>query len=545
MAEPKEGLDPLIEALPPATDYLTYLTLVEYQLTPARLPILHQVLQDETLTINIGWDLAVLEAYTEFPSTETTAAILELLRDISGKKRPRLPPRSASEQALTRPTGDTAAPDPEADEHVEGESTDATNEKRLTQRLLQFGLIETLKTYLLQCVDEPAPSGMQWALRMQEKLDPPRIQSRVATCIEQFQNTEHLKERDTTLGKIVALSRDFGLETRDLQQIIFKGENDHPPPLDFENVPKSPDDIPLERHGCILLLAARCVTVTLFGSGARDYDLLLYPDIVNILLNFLGDYESPYTAAAQEPTALIDSILSLAAVAKTSTSEQDTDEEGFKTLVYGLTACARGPTQFRAFTRLGSIPARAFHAYPDIQVRYNLILEILNEEESEYARLSALQWLKEELISYSTTLEDTDSGNPFSDPESFTFLFQSIYKFSHPVQSSPPSNVPEGITPRIWMEFVQEFAPLYLAKLNFYYFLCKSPKLAEQLHIDTLLSIFDSKFLTPLKSFVSCLSENPAVSSHIEAELGDAAVQMGRNAASVVLQIISDVTALA
>lgn len=49
--------DPLIQALPPATDYLTYLTLLEYQLTPARLPILHKLLQDEVLTTNIGWDL--------------------------------------------------------------------------------------------------------------------------------------------------------------------------------------------------------------------------------------------------------------------------------------------------------------------------------------------------------------------------------------------------------------------------------------------------------------------------------------------------------
>lgn len=52
--------NPLIQALPPATDYLTYLTLLEYQLTPACLPTLHQLLQDETLTTNIGWDLVQL-----------------------------------------------------------------------------------------------------------------------------------------------------------------------------------------------------------------------------------------------------------------------------------------------------------------------------------------------------------------------------------------------------------------------------------------------------------------------------------------------------
>ncbi|KAM5446439.1 YAP1-binding protein 1 [Microsporum audouinii] len=637
MAEPKDGLDPLIEALPPATDYLTYLTLVEYQLTPSRLPILHQVLQDETLTTNIGWDLvnillpllpdsreclddvarlgnprevilrvsealmklhavededkedegdevndktsmqrrlplhilqfncllsmlstlhsriktkyasrfvatslhAVLEAYTEFPSPETTAAMLELLRDMSGKKRPRLPPRSISEQALTRSTGDKA-PDPEADEHVEGDLSDVSKEKRLTQKLLQFGLIETLKTYLLQCVDEPAPSGMQWAVRLQEKLNPPRAENMRLTCIEQFQNTEYLRERDTTLGKIVALSRDFGVGTQDLQNIILKGENDHPPPLDFDNIPSSPDEIPLERHGCILLLAARHVTATIFGSGACEQDLPLYPDLVNILLNFLGDYASPYTAAAEEPAALIDSILSLAATAKTNAPQEAADEEGFKTLVYGLTACSRGPAQFRTFTRLGSIPARVFHAYPDIQVRYNLILEILSEEESEYARVSALQWLKEELISYSTNPEDTDGGNPFSEPESFTFLFQYIYKFSNPAQPSTTPHHPEGISSGVWMEFIQDLAPIYLAKLNFYFFLRKSHKLAEQLHISTLQPIFDARFLDPLKSFMSRLSEN-SVLSHVEAEMGESAVQMGKSAMEVVLQIISDI----
>ena len=47
----------LLEALPPKTDYLTYLTILEYNLTVDRLPTLHNLLQDITLTTNIGWDL--------------------------------------------------------------------------------------------------------------------------------------------------------------------------------------------------------------------------------------------------------------------------------------------------------------------------------------------------------------------------------------------------------------------------------------------------------------------------------------------------------
>ena len=48
---------PLVQALPPVSDYITYLTIIEYNLSEASLPILHKVLQDETLTTNIGWDL--------------------------------------------------------------------------------------------------------------------------------------------------------------------------------------------------------------------------------------------------------------------------------------------------------------------------------------------------------------------------------------------------------------------------------------------------------------------------------------------------------
>lgn len=52
--------NPLLQALPPATDYLTYLTILEYNLTVDELPTLHGILQDATLTANIGWDLVHL-----------------------------------------------------------------------------------------------------------------------------------------------------------------------------------------------------------------------------------------------------------------------------------------------------------------------------------------------------------------------------------------------------------------------------------------------------------------------------------------------------
>ncbi|PVI01066.1 DUF1760-domain-containing protein [Periconia macrospinosa] len=81
MAEdPKEN--PLLAALPPATDYMTYLTLVEYNLTEDNLPTLHHVLQDKELTANIGWDLVHL-LLPFLPAGE------ECLQDIAAKGNPR------------------------------------------------------------------------------------------------------------------------------------------------------------------------------------------------------------------------------------------------------------------------------------------------------------------------------------------------------------------------------------------------------------------------------------------------------------------------
>jgi hypothetical protein len=56
-------------SLPPETDYLTYLTILESHLTPDILPTLDEILQDATLTQNIGWDL--IQLLIPLPGSET------------------------------------------------------------------------------------------------------------------------------------------------------------------------------------------------------------------------------------------------------------------------------------------------------------------------------------------------------------------------------------------------------------------------------------------------------------------------------------------
>jgi hypothetical protein len=313
--------DPLIKALPPASDYMTYLTVLEYQLTSERLPTLHRLLQDEQLTTNIGWDLvqlllpmlpasqeclrdvahlgnprevilrvsdalmkldsaedddididdynaedeeeapgagnkegqevadssetveaapqtslhvlqftslldmlailhsriktkypsrfiatsiqAALEAYTSYPLAEITDPLLDFLRSLSPNKRPMLPPRANTDRPGTASSAaeGVSAPDPEAEEdHMSSRS----EQGGLVQKLLQFALIEVLKTYMVHCTGR-APAGMQWALRLQEKLDPAATPPRLSK-IREFSDEDFLAERDRTIGKIVVRS---------------------------------------------------------------------------------------------------------------------------------------------------------------------------------------------------------------------------------------------------------------------------------------------------------------------------------------------------
>lgn len=52
-----DAVKAITDSLPPATDYLTYLTILDSHLSPDILPALNEILQDAELTQNIGWDL--------------------------------------------------------------------------------------------------------------------------------------------------------------------------------------------------------------------------------------------------------------------------------------------------------------------------------------------------------------------------------------------------------------------------------------------------------------------------------------------------------
>ncbi|KAJ5785501.1 uncharacterized protein N7503_010713 [Penicillium pulvis] len=558
--------NPLVQALPPATDYLTYLTLLEYQLTPERLPLLHRLLQDEKLTTNIGWDLvklllpmlpastdclhdvarlgnprevilrvsealmqlqpededeedladdksdkrlpahslqfncllamlselhnriktkspsrfvatslqAALEAYTSMPSDETTLAFLEFLRDISPKKRPAPPPRSDSQSAVLRVNSISSAPDPEA----EGAPAVA-NEAILVEKFLQFGLIEVLKVYLLSH-SGPMDPGMSWTVRMQEHFHP-ALKLPEQSQSEAYTATTELKERDMIMGKIVALSRDFGIESADLVSIISSSPDSQPQILDFDEPTTSANEISLERHGSLLLLAARTAGSTLFRSGESVPRIPIFPDLALIYKNFLGDTESLDEVAYGQPQALIDSLLALTVFALQEPTTTPSSHAEFKNFVITLTGC----TSNKEYGIVRQIPATIVHSYPSTTARFKLIQTILEDDRLQSARDSAVSWLKDEIIG--ATSPDTI----FQDPVYFWSLFPLLFKTARVAAST---KLIDG-----WISLTQTEGPALHSALNLYFLLLSSP-LRDQLHLEKTVLFFRSEVLAPLRT---------------------------------------------
>ncbi|KAF2502216.1 DUF1760-domain-containing protein [Lophium mytilinum] len=153
--------NPLLAALPPATDYITYLTIIEYNLTAEQLPTLHQVLQDATLTTNIGWDLVHL-LLPLLPAAE------ECLQDVALKGNPREVILKVTEALRLMQYANPEAEE-ESEEEDEGEIAveevlrktkleDGDGEKELPLPVLQFETLLSMLATLHRRVKTKYPS---------------------------------------------------------------------------------------------------------------------------------------------------------------------------------------------------------------------------------------------------------------------------------------------------------------------------------------------------------------------------------------------------
>ncbi|CDM31214.1 hypothetical protein CBS147339_85 [Penicillium roqueforti] len=595
--------DPLIQALPPATDYLTYLTLLEYQLTPKRLPLLHTLLQDEKLTTNIGWDLvklllpmlpasteclqdvarlgnprevilrvseslmqlqpedadedekagqglplhilqfncllgmlsvlhtriqtkapsrfiatslqAALEAYATMVTNETTLAFLEFFREVSPSKRPAPPPRTASESSVLKVAA-ASAPDPEAEVSTPSPSTD--NETLLVRKFIQFGLLELLKSYLLS-FSSPMDPGMSWTIRMQEHLHPDLRLPGTKSQTDAYGSTKELKERDMVMGKLMALSRDVGIDNEELLSIISGPPTDQTAPLDFDEPPINPNQIPLERHGSLLLLAARAAGATLFTSGQPLRQVSVFPELSQIFNNFVGGHTNLDEVAFGQPHALLDSLLALTVYALQTPIEFPSSDTEFKDFVIILTAC----TSRQSHGIVRQIPAAIVQSHPSAETRFKLIYKILEDDHLASARDSAIAWLKDEILR-----SPQSADNIFQDPLYFWALLPALFK---PVTAASSSSDLVAS----WSRLTQIQGPPLHSALNLYYLLLSSPSLRDRLQLDKTSKFFRNHVLNPLRQVFQSFEDDLTAKGGegvIEAAVGEEMCQIG-NARSI------------
>ncbi|KAL8669349.1 MAG: hypothetical protein Q9168_006054 [Polycauliona sp. 1 TL-2023] len=604
--------NPLIKTLPPAVDYLSYLTILEYNLTLQHLPLLHDILQDRTLTANIGWDLVhllspllpesqpcledvarlgnprevvlkvteLLEALaiadeeisedddddedddeehhngthgsvedtrlddnhgetfdnnstaaaprqvddptlrqgpskalqftalvdmlailhprikTKYPSrflstslqavlpayaalaqdSDATDAVLRLINAFAGTKRPRLPPRSSSSQVPTKAKPlPTSAPDPEASEEPL-----APEETALKEKLLQSFLTFVVEGYMSTLPINDDTPAMSWSTRLLEQIHPERTIPGKRTIREAFEQDEALHRRDSTIGQMLALTRDLNLSFDDLRYALV--EPDTPTNDDSFDLPSSASEVPLSRTGCLYLLCASYASAALFNAPSKESQNPSESTFFSLLGDFLGDPAS--STLGSQSLSLIDSLVFFGHYTVKGNDlisflkqQPENDSVFTKTLQYFSVISANTPSAALRYAA-HLLTSRILHLHPNEHLRLTFIKDTLQHCPYENLKASAVGWLKDEIlvanrpgvataVDQSSTKEENEESIPsiFATPTCIATLAPHLF-------ASPISMDKDAF---------QANESFFLAALNLYYLLLSNEGLKEKL----------------------------------------------------------------
>lgn len=297
--------------------------------------------------------------------------------------------------------------------------------------------------------------------------------------------------------------------------IISQSPANQPPPLDFEEPPKSADEIPLERHGSLLLLAARAAGATLFASGHPLPPLPVFPDLALVFSHFLGSQDNLDEVAFGQPQALYDSLLALTVYTTQQPIAVPSTEVEFKDLILRLTACTA--RQSHAIVR--QLPATIVHSHPSLTTRYKLIRTILEDDSLRSVRDSAIGWLKDETLG--KPAGSSHETNIFHEPLHFWVLFPLLFS---PVKAATSAGLVDG-----WIRLTQTDGPPLHSALNLYYLLLSSPE-KQHLDLEKTVLFFQNQVSKPLRelfrTFEADLTANGG-DGLIEGSVGEEMCQIG------------------
>lgn len=309
----------------------------------------------------------------------------------------------------------------------------------------------------------------------------------------------------------------MGIDNNDLLSIISRPPAVQAPLLDFDVHPETADQIPLERHGSLLLLAARAAGAILFASSAHPTPPLpVFPNLARIFSNFLTSGDGLEADVMDQPRALVDSLLVLTVHATQSSVAQPSSIDEFNNLVIALTTCTA--QQSHAIVR--QIPARIVHSNPSAVARFTVIRQILENKILWYIRDSAISWLKDEVIGSKPSESPEDI---FHDPLWFWAIFPFLLR-PIDLDASPKSLVAS------WSRLTQDAGQYLHSALNLYFLLLASDDLRNRLQLEKTVKCFHSRVLVPLRrlfrAFEGDLTANGG-DGLIEAAVGEEMCQAG------------------
>lgn len=275
--------------------------------------------------------------------------------------------------------------------------------------------------------------------------------------------------------------------------------DNQPPPLDFEEPPKRPEDVPLERHGTLLLLTARTAVAELFSHGQEISALAVFPDLARIFSNFVSGPNTPIAALLEQPSILLDSLLTLTVLSTERSIGSPKDEDEFKEFVLALAACSISQN-YGSIRRLSTT---IVHSHPSQVARFRLIRRVLEDDGLQTIKDSAVGWLKHEILEAAAQASDSSI---FLSPHYFSAILPSLFIFDDLFL-----NVSSDIVAS-WLKFSQTLAPSLHASLSLLYLLISSSTLREQLQLEKSVVYLRHTVLEPLKSlchaFESDLTQN-------------------------------------
>ncbi|KAI0527939.1 YAP-binding/ALF4/Glomulin [Xylaria bambusicola] len=362
--------------------------------------------------------VSVLEAYQ--PTPEVTAAVINLVRSLSGRVRPPLPTRTSSiNVANPDESGDVSknAPDPEAEQ-------EEPKEESLKRRLLQSFTTCILQRYV-------NVHQMQWSRRLLEVYYPGRLIPGRMTATQAFREDEVLQNLDAVTGQLVALLRDLGIDDCSaafVREVLCHPSDANPLP-DLDNF-ESVDDIHLSQGGAACLIAYWIFSADSFGADSPDPKMHLFPDHLDMMRLFLGT--NPNDEITNNP-GVADALLAigLGLHHRGLISSKETEETAYMVYHHNLTLIAVFHPDIQVRNAATRFAGTLLHSDPDDESRLDILQDLLENCQFASLKACAVQWLQEEIIS----AQKNNVSNVFSKPEVIERLQYEIFPDAQSVAS--------------------------------------------------------------------------------------------------------------